>query len=311
MNLFRLSASFASRCTNEEPPSGHGHSKTWRDILGPDLTHFSLKYGTYRKHPARAYLPLVVYMLNSIPDVWPLIEMINIPMQAQRAFGEEAINQAILRLRTTLQSWGYRETDPGKLASCVSYLLMRNRSPLLEDLTTELLETVAQTCTVKSIQIILFQVSRVLHNLGMIERPLPVMRGERRVVSGTDGSIAEEWLTFCQRWRKQSTAQSPDATYYPLLKVGRWLKVHHPEVTSPEQWTYELAAEFVAAVNDMKVGEWSDVSQRKKLGAGKMGQPLRPRAKDSLMRSMRVLLSDCQEWGWISVQINPHREVRE
>ncbi len=284
--------------------------QTWQDILGPDLTHFSLKYGTYRKHPARAYLPLVVYMLDAIPDVWPLIEMINIPMQAQRAFGEEAINQAILRLRTTLQSWGYRETDPGKLASCVSYLLMRNRSPLLEDLTTELLETVAQTCTVKSIQIILFQVSRVLHNLGMIERPLPVMRGERHVVSGTDGSIAEEWLTFCQRWRKQSTAQSPDATYYPLLKVGRWLKVHHPEVTSPEQWTYELAAEFVAAVNDMKVGEWSDVSQRKKLGAGKIGQPLRPRAKDSLMRSMRVLLRDCQEWGWISVQINPHRALR-
>jgi integrase len=284
--------------------------QTWQDILGPDLTQFSLKYGKDRKHPARAHLPLVVYMLDAIPDVWPLVEMIDILPQARRVFGGEVINQAVLRLRTTLQSWGYRHKDQGKLATCVSYLLMRNRSPLLEDLTAELLETVAQTCTVKGVQICLFQVSRALYSLGMIKRPLPVMRGERSVVSGTDGSIAEEWLTFCQRWRKQSTAQSPDNTYYPLLKVGRWLKVHHPEVTSPEQWTYELAAEFVAAVNDMKVGEWSDVSQRNHLVAERIGQPLRPRAKNSLLRSMRVLLRDCQEWGWISVQITPHRAVR-
>ena len=229
--------------------------ETWRDIVGPDITHFSQKYAPKDlKHRGRAYLPLVVYMLDAIPDVWPLVEMIDILPQAQRVFGKEVINQAALRLRATLQSWGYQQKDQHRFIACVSYLLMRNRSPLLEDLTAELLETVAQTCTVKGVQLRLFQVSRALFSLGMIARHLPEMRNERPVVSGTDGSIAAEWLSWCQRWRKQSTLRNKDGTYYTLLKVGRWLKIHHPEVTSPADFTYELAAEFVSAVNEMKVG---------------------------------------------------------
>lgn len=285
--------------------------ETWRDILGPDITRFSQKYAWKDlRHPARAYLPLVVYMLDAIPDVWPLVEMLDISRQAQRVFGKEVIDQAVLRLRATLQGWGYQQKDQVHFVACVSYLLMRNRSPLLEDLTAELLETVAQTCTVKGVQVYLFQVSRALFSLGMIARPLPEMRRERPAASGTDGSIAAEWLSWCQRWRKQSTYRSKDSTYYPLLKVGRWLKVHHPEVTSPADFTYELAAEFVAAVNDMKVGEWSDTSQHNRLVAERIGQPLRPNAKSHLLQCMRVFLRDCQEWGWIPVRINPHRALR-
>jgi len=283
----------------------------WRDMLGPDITHFSQKYAWKDlKHPARAHLPLVVYLLDAIPDVWPLVEMIDIGRQAQRVFGKEVINQAALRLKATLQGWGYQQKDQVHFVACVSYLLMRNRSPHLTDLTAELLETVAQTCTVKTVQIPLFQVSRALFSLGMIARPLPEVRGERPVVSGTDGSIAAEWLAFCQRWRKHSTLRNKAGTYYPLLKVGRWLKVHHPEVTSPADFTYELAAEFVSAVNEMKVGEWSDASQRKRLVAERIVQPLRPNAKNRILESMRVFLSDCQEWGWIPVRINPHRALR-
>jgi integrase len=283
----------------------------WRDILGPDLTHFSQRYGRKDlRHPARAHLPIIAYLLDVIPDVWPLIEMNEIHLQARRIFGKEAIDQAVLRLRTTLQSWGYQQKEQRRFTACVSYLLMRNRSPTLEDLTVELLETVAHTCPLKGVQAYLYQVSRALFALGAISRPFPAMRGERPVVSGTDGSIAAEWLTWCQRWQKQSTARSPGTTYYPLLKVGRWLKVHHPEVTSPAHWTYELCAEFVAAASEMKVGEWSDANQRTRLVAERIGQPLRPNAKNHLLQAMRAFLRDCQEWGWIPVRINPHRALR-
>ncbi len=80
-------------------------------------------------------------------------------------------------------------------------------------------------------------------------------------MSGTDGTISIAWLSWCDRWRKQATQRHKESIYYPLLKVGRWLKVHHPEVSGPADFTYELAAEFVAAVNEMTVGEWSDASR--------------------------------------------------
>ena len=91
--------------------------------------------------------------------------------------------------------------------------------------------------------------------------------------------------------------------------MGRWLQAQHPAVTSPAQWTVELAAEFVAAVDAMRVGEWSDVVARR-TAAARLGQPLRPQAKAQHLETMRVFLTECQEWGWIPVRLNPSRSLR-
>jgi len=160
------------------------------------------------------------------------------------------------------------------------------------------------------VQSCLFQVSRALCGLGVIGRPLPEMRRERPAPSGTDGSLSPDWLRWCQRWRTQTTIRDSSHSYYALLKVGRWLLVHHPDVTSPEQWTYELAAEFVAAVCRMKIGEWCDPGQRQNPGARRLGQPLRPNSQARLLKSLRVFLRDCQEWGWIQMRINAFRALR-
>ena len=176
--------------------------ETWLHILGPNSAIFSQRYAWKGlHHPARAYLPLIAYMLEAIPDVWPLIEMFELRRQAQKIFGKAAVTQAVLRLRSVLHSWGYRQKEQCGFAACVSYLLLRNRSPYLEDLTDELLELVNQTCSVKRVQGELFQVSRALSGLGIIARPLPQMRRERPEVSGTDGSVSEQWLSWCRRWR--------------------------------------------------------------------------------------------------------------
>jgi integrase len=94
------------------------------------------------------------------------------------------------------------------------------------------------------------------------------------------------------------------------LKVGRWLNVHHPEVQSPADWSYELAGEFIAAVNDMKIGEWSDANQRSRMPSERVGLPLHPRTKNRVLEAMRTFLRDCQEWGWIPVRLNPHRALQ-
>src|SRR5207245_11411644 len=126
--------------------------------------------------------------------------------------------------------------------ACICYLLLRNRSPYLEDLSIELLELVKQTCTIRCVHENIFRVSRWLYALGIINNPLLIPRGPTTPIPmNSNGSISKEWFSWCQRWREYSTQQSIKSVYYPLLKVGRWLNVHHPEVTSPAQWTDELA----------------------------------------------------------------------
>src|SRR5437588_758171 len=87
------------------------------------------------------------------------------------------------------------------------------------------------------------------------------------------------WLSWCQRWRDHAAnaLRTKRHVYYTLLLVGRWLAHHHPNITSPDQWTAELAVELVAAVDQMKVGEWRAVHKHHPMN--KPGNALRPRSK--------------------------------
>jgi integrase len=98
--------------------------------------------------------------------------------------------------------------------------------------------------------------------------------------------------------------QTRKVVYYHLLKVGRWLKQKHPEIHTPEEWTRELAAEWVAAVERMKVGEWIQDERSKQKERGK---PLSPRAIDKHLAALRVFFRECQEWGWIARRFDPRR----
>jgi len=188
---------------------------------------------------------------------------------------------------------------------------LRNRSPQLEALSSEFLETVNQTCTFPCVQGYLLQLSRALAALGMMSKPLPdPKRAARAATSETDGKIAESWLMWCRSFREDSTVPEKGHTYYLLLKVGRWLNVKHPEVSGPADFPYEIATEFVAAVMDMKVGEWISAQRRSHLPQERIGQPLRPNARARLLKCLRAFLRDCQEWGWIPVRLNPSRALQ-
>jgi integrase len=121
-----------------------------------------------------------------------------------------------------------------------------------------------------------------------------------------DGSIAAEWLSWCERWRQQSTRRDPSSVFYVLLQVGRWLNVHHPEISHPEQFTYELAAELVSAILHWHVGEWGQRAGQ----SGEGGKPFRPQAKGRVLDGLRTFFRDCQEWEWIPVHLNPLRAFR-
>lgn len=100
----------------------------------------------------------------------------------------------------------------------MSYLLLKNRSPVLEHLTIELLETAVQECPL-TVRRYFFQVSRSLKALGIISKTLPGFLAT--TFRDHDDSFAEEWFSWCERWRKQTTLQRPEGVYYSALMAGR------------------------------------------------------------------------------------------
>ncbi len=283
----------------------------WRESIGQNPRAFRERHGLspQRKDHVRLLLVAVAYLLCPHIDIDALL-LVAPALLATRIFGREAITTAVGRIRAVLQGWGYRQQGEAQLITSISYLLLKNRSPVLDHLTIELLEAADQECPL-TVRRYFFQVSRALHALGIVPRTLPGPGFPAKTYRNSDESIPKEWLAWCDRWRKQTTLQRPENVYYSLLMTGRWLKVSHPEVTSPAQWTYDLAAEFVAAVSQVKVGEWANPSLReRRTSAQRLGQPFRPHAKHRLLGSMRAFLRDCQEWGWIPILLNPDRALR-
>ncbi|MEU3208313.1 hypothetical protein ABZ702_31450 [Streptomyces cyaneofuscatus] len=63
------------------------------------------------------------------------------PTLAHRVFGESAVDAAVGKVLAVLGDWGYQRR-PSQLTSAVCQILLLNRSPRLEDLSTTALDAV-------------------------------------------------------------------------------------------------------------------------------------------------------------------------
>lgn len=280
----------------------------WQESFCPNTRLFAERYGRLNVRTfARRHLPVLAYLLKVHSQLDRCIEMIEIVPLAQNVCGKETVAGALSAPFTLLESWGYRLKEQQNPAACLCYLLLRNESPDLSHLSLALLIEVSQTCPLTCVQQCLFRISRALSALDFIERPLPEGRQVPSGWKGETSDVPAEWLAMCERWRAHAPLQHTEHSYYQLLKAGRWLGAHYPEVLSPADVTPEMAAEFVAAVNDMKVGEWTHVNPA---SVSRLGQPLLPRAKCGFLGAVRRFFRDCQEWGWIPIHFNPSRILR-
>ena len=285
----------------------------WKEILGLEDCSFIQQQRWACDHGSvRRTLAALAYLFEGLCDPCLLSAVAEVGPLARKIFGCEALERARQDMTTILKSWGYRNEEPRRLATCIGYLLLQNRSPRLCDLSIEVLECASRSCSKSEVRSRLLRLSRALFAQGMIERALPARSATTPPIptSQTDAGINESWLTWCQRWRQQSTQQGRDQIYYQLLAIGRWLYVCHPEITSPADFTYDLAAACVAAVSEMNVAEWSSAAYRSQLPSHRVGQPLRPRAKAQRLAALRTFLRDCQEWEWIPRHVNPVRAIQ-
>lgn len=129
-------------------------------------------------------------------------------------------------------------------------------------------------------------------------------RTSSHLVQGARSGIHPDWLRWVDRWLAATTYSPANCqTHYRcLLLVGRWLTHEHPEVTTPEAWTRELAVAYVAAVDRLTVGGWSHLHHKRS-----DGKPLKPQTKSRYLAVVRAFFKDLQEWGWIRRRFDPQR----
>lgn len=264
------------------------------------------------KSSSRQSVAAIAYLLCGRYDVHLGISRFSCRGLAERAFGREAVAGALEEMCAELEGWGYAGQNmlrTGLQQAGCSILLLAG-SPRWEDVSYETIyaslagKAVAQRHCAHAI-------SRVLADKRILRAPLPGpdlsrRKGRFEPVSPEESGVPDAWARWAKRWYETSTftGHARKDLYLRVLMAGRWLAAHHPEVTEPGQWTRGLAAEFVAAVDRLRVGELASTVT---FSPEKAGKPLAPATKKGYINAVRVFFRDGMEWGWFPKRFDPIR----
>ena len=282
----------------------------WIEIVGHPHDVFQRKYNTHSgvqsNVVAIAYLLLRLNLHRANGCSFPPYTL------ATKVFGKKSIQLAREQITKGYSNLGYtKKSQQNQLRTAISDLLLANSSPYLEDLTFDILEQLRENAdSPLYLKKELVSISVVLMNMEIISKPLyfESQKGRRFGVEKAEKNVTPEWVEWCQRWHDTSTlsVQTRERTYYDAIKTGRWLADKHPEITSPAQWTRQLAIKFVADVDKMKIGDYVENINRV---CDQKGKPLTPVTKSGFLSGVRRFIRDCQEWEWIPRKFSPERAL--
>ena len=225
-------------------------TREWADLLRPQ--QLRQRFAGQVGMQARPYLLAYAYLLAGF-TAFDLVGPFARHTLAQRVFGADLVEEAIEPVRAVLAGWGYRAAN---LESMICTLLLLNRSPMLSDLTSPVLERLRSD---KAIERHfhgrhLHGVHRALAALGHTGPPPAPRYGDGPVpITGT----APGWAHTVERWHATATVQpgTRDTHRVVLAKIGRWLAAEHADITGPADWTRQTCTAWIAAVDRMRVGD--------------------------------------------------------
>lgn len=275
---------------------------TWVELIGATAAAFVRGRPGWVDGTARPYVAAFAYLLAGFTDFHRLGRFRRLSV-AQKVFGAAVVDGAVSRLMAVLDGWGYRSAGvgPERLKTTMAQVLLVNRSPHLEDLSTEALAALRDHPAIGPwAGSPLYGIHRAVAALGHADPPARATGGQPQQVTGASPA----WMAWVDRWRDTSTLTSHVRrnVHHVLSKVGRWLAAEHPEITEPPQWTRQTCASWIARVDRMTIGEFI---QRIVMPEARIGDALTPRTKASHIVAVRTFLRDCQEWEWIPRRFDP------
>ncbi|QCX82895.1 site-specific tyrosine recombinase XerC (plasmid) [Streptomyces sp. YIM 121038] len=153
----------------------------------------------------------------------------------------------------------------------------------------------------------LYGLHRAVAALGHADPPLS---GHASGPAAMEG-VPAPWAEWVERWYVTSTLTPKIHRSYRsvLAKIGRWLAAEHPEITEPNQWTRQTCTSWVAAVDRMTVGDFSQWTHGMR-SQGRLGKPLTPQSKSGYLKVPRAFYRDLHEWEWVPRRFDPAHALR-
>ena len=276
----------------------------WAGLLGASAEGFRAGQSFSTETTVRPFAVALSYLVSGF-DRFEQLGTFNRLHLATLVFGADAVEASITEVAATLDAWGYRIPQVARhhLRGVVSQALLVNRSPSLEDLSTEAFARLRAHPATSRYQLpILYALQRGVASLGHCDAPVRAGYNATPLIEGAH----PDWTSWVERWHATSTLTPKVRSIIRTImaKAGRWLAATHPDITEPAQWTRQTCASWVAAIDRMSVG---DYVQRRDALAGREGRPISPRTKAHLLMATRTFFRDCQEWEWIPRRFDPAR----
>jgi len=297
-------------CAGEGQPFWAWEHPTWLRVLGTTRSEFFTIHQPGNLTEIRQYIIAAAYLLGCFRDLPALggIEMVKL---AYKVFGRERLEANLAPIVRVNEQWGYSQGGRvAALRSLVSEVLLLNGSPDIREITHPFLQHLYEAMeAVVPGQAMIYRLSRILVSLEILERPLALRGGlpAEKYKLERERGIAPAWVEWVERWFTTTTRPLPHRRdmRLDLLRLGRWLAQHHPEVLTPADFTRELAAEVVAAVNAMTIGEFS--CENLNVPLRNPGQPWSAVRKHGSLGVLRRCFSEAIDWGWMERRFNPQR----
>ncbi len=208
----------------------------------------------------------VGYLLCGVDQLHWGIRGFKCRLFCRRVFGSAAVEETLGRMQGHLDTLGFTALlQRPNLQRALCELMLAGRSPLLEDLADrpELLIELRAREQHNARRAGVEQLARTLVDMGVLSAaPFGATpTREEWLARSRAGAldVPEPWLEVAQRWFVTSTLSrsSRAQTYFAIIKIGRWLAQEHPDRAEPASWDRQLAAAWVARVDQMLVGEFS------------------------------------------------------
>jgi len=294
-------------CAWEERAFWGWNASTWSRMLSPDTAKLLTANHRTTAGATRHYMIASAYLLGCLPDL-SLVTKVEWVGIGRKVFGREIVDERMARIDVVVEGWGYLADTRRNLRSVTAQAMLAHGSANLSDITSDGLERLRRESDISDLRKgLICCLSRALAQLGILDKPLFEQNVQHARLRATrSNGMALEWAQWVDRWEATST-QAPKtraSTRNWLLKVGRWVHQRHPSLTGPEDWTREVAAEAVAAIDRMQIGEY--VAQNP-VALASAGTVLSPRSKAAGLHALSLAFRDAQDWEWMPRRFNPAR----
>lgn len=176
----------------------------WLEVLCPTEREFHLRHKWSGN--CRQYAVAISYLLCGFSRINEIGTFFQSRL-AIKVFGREAVESAKERVRADLEGIGYGSRVKCGVPHALYSAILINRSPRLEDLTKETLETVLRQCNTTQVKRGVKTLSQSLVRMGILIEPLNHSLTVRKTPHyyRAEADVPAEWLRWCKRWRDTST----------------------------------------------------------------------------------------------------------